>query len=60
MKVLKKCQNYRFLDISWDILNKIKDNLGRECAKERLLSFKRTNLEQFLLISLENYGFVQV
>ena len=28
-KVLKKCENYRFFDISWDILNKMKDNLGQ-------------------------------
>ena len=27
-KVLEKCQNYRFSDIFWDILNKMKDNLG--------------------------------
>ena len=32
-KVLEKCQNYRFLDILWDILDKMKDNLGQECVK---------------------------
>ena len=32
-KVLEKFQNYRFLDIFWDILNKMKDNLGQECIK---------------------------
>ena len=35
-KSVGKCQNYRFLDIFWDILNKMKDNLGQECVKERL------------------------
>ena len=29
-----------FFDIFWDILNKIKDNLGQECVKGRLLSFQ--------------------
>ena len=29
-----------FLDIFWDILNKMKDNLGHECVKGRLLSFQ--------------------
>ena len=28
-----KCQNYRLFDIFWDILNKMKDNLGQECVK---------------------------
>ena len=32
-KVYKKCQNYRFLEIFWDILDKMKDNLGQECVK---------------------------
>ena len=32
-KVFKKCQNYRFFDIFWDILNKMKDDLGQECVK---------------------------
>ena len=36
----EKCQNYRFLDIFWDILNKMKDKLGQECVKGRLLSFQ--------------------
>ena len=39
-EVLKKCQNYRFFDIFWDILNKMKDNLGQECVKGGLLSFQ--------------------
>ena len=38
-KVLEKCQNYRFLYIFWDILDKMKDNLGQECVKG-LLSFQ--------------------
>ena len=33
-KVFEKCQNYRFFFfIFWDILNKMKDNLGQECVK---------------------------
>ena len=36
---LEKCQNYRFFDIFWDILNKMKNNLGQECVKGGLLSF---------------------
>ena len=36
----KKCQNYKFFDIFWDILNKMKDNLGQECVKGGLLSFQ--------------------
>ena len=39
-KVFEKCQNYRFFDIFWDILNKMKDNLGQECVKGGLLSFQ--------------------
>ena len=29
-----------FVDIFWDILNKMKDNLGQECVKGELLSFQ--------------------
>ena len=32
-KMLKKCQNYKFFDIVWDILNKMTDNLSQECVK---------------------------
>ena len=35
-----KCQNYRFLDILSDILDKMKDNLGQECVKGKLLSLQ--------------------
>ena len=49
-KVLKKCQNYGFFDIFWDILNKMKDNLGQECAG---FFPSRAKLEQLPLISLE-------
>ena len=31
--MVEKCQNYRFFDIFWDILSKMKDNLGQECVK---------------------------
>ena len=31
-EVLEKCQNYKFYDIFWDILDKIKGNLGQECV----------------------------
>ena len=30
---VQKCQNYRFFDIFWDILDKRNSNLGQECAK---------------------------
>ena len=39
-KVLKKCQNYRILDIFWDILGKMKDTLCQECVRGELLSFR--------------------
>ena len=39
LEVLEKCQNYRFFDIFWDILDKRKGNLGQECVKDGLLSF---------------------
>ena len=32
-KVHKKCRNYKFFEILWDILDKMKDNLGQECVK---------------------------
>ena len=32
-EVLEKCQNYRVFDIFWNILNKMKNNLGQECVK---------------------------
>ena len=38
--VLEKCQNYRFFEIFCDISNKMKDNLGQECVKGRLLSLQ--------------------
>ena len=31
--MFEKCQNYRFFDIFWDIVNKMKDNLDQECVK---------------------------
>ena len=33
MRVLKKCLNYRFIDIFWNVLNKIKDNFRNEWVK---------------------------
>ena len=39
-EVLKKCQNYRVFYIFWDILDKMKNNLGQECVKEGPLSFQ--------------------
>ena len=51
-KVLEKCQNYSFSDIFWDILNKMKDNLGQESVKGGFYP-SRAELEQFPLISLE-------
>ena len=35
-----KCQSYRFFDIFWDILHKMKENLGQEHVKMELLSFQ--------------------
>ena len=37
---VKKCQNYRFFDIFWDILDKRKSNLGQECVEGELLTFQ--------------------
>ena len=51
-KVLEKGQNYRFFDIFWDILNKMKDNLGQKCVKGGFYPSK-AKLEQLPLISLE-------
>ena len=39
-------------DIFWDILNKMKDNLGQECVKGDLYP-SRAKLKQLPLISLE-------
>ena len=49
---VKKCQNYRFFDIFWDILNKVKDNLDQECVKDGLLSFQG----KFETIAPDFYG----
>ena len=38
--MFEKCQHYRFFDIFWDTLNKMKDNLDQECVKGGLLSFQ--------------------
>ena len=38
--LLEKCQNCRFFDIFWDILNKMKDNLSQKCVKKGLLFFQ--------------------
>ena len=37
---VKKCQNYRFFDILWNILEKRQSSLGQECVKRGLLSFQ--------------------
>ena len=47
-----KMSNYRFFDIFWDILNKIKDNLGQECVEGDFYP-SSAKLEQLPLISLE-------
>ena len=39
-EVLGKCQNYRFFEIFWDILDKMKGYLSQECAKDGLISFQ--------------------
>ena len=40
MAKCKKCQNYRFFDIFWDILDKRKGNFCQEYVKKGLLSFQ--------------------
>ena len=49
----KKCQNYRFFDIFWDILEKKKGKFWSRMWKIRGLYPFRAKLEQLLLISLE-------
>ena len=51
-KLFEKCQNYRFFDIFWDILNKMNNNLGQECIKGGFYP-SRAKLKQLSLISLE-------
>ena len=55
-KVLEKCQNHSFF---WDILNKMKDNLGQECVKGVLLPFQG-KIGTIALISLENGSFASL
>ena len=38
--VWKNVKIIGFFEIFWDILNKMKDNLGQECVKGGLLSFQ--------------------
>ena len=52
-KSVGKCRNYRFLlNTFWDILDKIKDNFGKECVKGNFYS-SMEKLEQLPLISME-------
>ena len=51
-KSVGKYQNYRFFDIFWDILDRLKDSLGQECVKGSFYP-SREKLEQLPLISLE-------
>ena len=51
-EVFEKCQNYRFCDIFWDTLYKMKDNLGQEYVKGGFYP-SRAKLKQLPLISLE-------
>ena len=51
-ETVSKMPDYRFFDIFWNILNKMKDNLGQERVKGGSYLF-RAKLKQFLLISLE-------
>ena len=50
-EVFEKCQNYRFFDIFWDILDKRKGNLDQERVR-RGLHPSRAELKQLPLISL--------
>ena len=58
-KVLRQCyrlKNYRFFDIFWDILDKMKDNLCQECVKEFFYPF-RAKMGQLPMTSQENDSF---
>ena len=48
---VKKCQDYRFFDIFWNILNKMKDNLSQEYVKGGFY-LPSANLKQLPLISM--------
>ena len=52
-KVLRKYQNYRFLDIFLDILHKMEENLDQEHVKRGASILPGQKLEQFPLISLD-------
>ena len=39
-EIFKRCRNYRFFDIFWDILDRRKGNFGQECRKRGPLSFQ--------------------
>ena len=43
-EVLEKCQNHRFFDIFWDILDKRNCNFGHEYLKRELLSFQNSKI----------------
>ena len=58
-EVLKKCQNYRFVNIFLDILHKMKENLGQEHVKCRLLSFQGKNWNNFFSSPWKNDSFFQ-
>ena len=44
---VKTCQNYRFFDIFFDTLHKMKVNLGQERVKKGLLSVQGKNWNNF-------------
>ena len=52
VEVFGKCQNCRSFDIFWDILDKMRGNLGQECVKAGLLSFQG-KIGTIALISFE-------
>ena len=39
-KVLEKCQNYRFFDNFWGILDKVKGNLDKKCVKGKIGTYR--------------------
>ena len=56
-EVLRKCQNYRFFDIFLHILHKMKENLGQELVKRRLLSFQEKDWNNFPCYPWKNVSF---
>ena len=52
LETVWKMSKLKVFDIFWDILNKMKGNLGQECVKGGFYP-SRAKLKEFPLISLE-------